>query len=70
MGDWDLSSDPDCKFDADTDECVDGPAPASHQNAQRFEVTTADITVHEDWDLTKGGFFSERADVFVISPKR
>jgi len=53
LGDWDLSSDPDCKFDADTDECVDGPAPASHKNAQRFEVTTADITVHEDWDLTK-----------------
>ena len=53
MGDWDLSSDPDCKFDADTDECVDGPAPSSHRNAQRFEVTSADVTVHEDWDLTK-----------------
>merc|ERR1711956_133692 len=53
LGDWDLSSDPDCKFDADTDECVDGPAPSSHRNAQRFEVTSADVTVHESWDLTK-----------------
>ena len=58
MGDWDLSSDPDCKFDADTEECVDGPAPLHHKNAQRFEVTSADVTVHENWgypnwDLTK-----------------
>ena len=53
MGDWDLTSDPDCKFDVETDECVDGPAPSSHQKVQRFEVTSADVTVHEDWDLTK-----------------
>ena len=53
MGDWDLTSDPDCKFDVETDECVGGPAPSSHKFAQRFEVTSADVTVHEDWDLTK-----------------
>ena len=53
MGEWDLNSDPDCKFDPDTDKCLPGPAPASHQLVQRFEVTSADVTVHEDWDLTK-----------------
>ena len=53
LGDWDLSSDPDCKFDADTDECVNGPAPIAHKNAQRFEVTSADVKVHENWDLNK-----------------
>ena len=53
MGDWDLTSDPDCKINAQTDECEGGDPPASHQLAQRFEVTVDDVTVHEDWDLTK-----------------
>ena len=64
MGDWDLNSDPDCKFDPDTYECLEVPAPSSHKNAQRFNVTTADVIVHEDWDLTK--VVSSGNDIAII----
>ena len=39
LGDYDLSKDPDC----------DGPC----RKAQRFEITPADVLVHEDWNLEK-----------------
>ena len=53
MGDWDLNSDPDCKFDADTFECLEDPAPSSHKNAQQFNVTAAMVISHESWDVSK-----------------
>ena len=66
--DWDLSSDPDCKFDADTDECVDGQAPSSHRNAQRFNVTSADVRLHENWDFHEDvdKFLHEGNDIAII----
>ena len=39
LGEYDLSKDPDC----------DGPC----RKAQRFEITPADVLVHEDWNLAK-----------------
>ena len=47
MGEWDLSSDPDCNY-----ECFGVPPPSSHKNAQRFTVTPADVIVHESWEYT------------------
>ena len=44
LGEWDISKDPDCEPD-----CAYSP----FKKAQRFEITTADVIVHEDWDLNK-----------------
>ena len=53
LGEWDLGSDPDPKCD-ENGVCKDPPE--TFLKAQRFEVTAADIIVHEDWDLEKGIF--------------
>ena len=42
LGDHDLSNDPDC---FDTGECW--------KPAQRFRISPQDITVHEEWDISK-----------------
>ena len=45
LGDWDLEHDPDCAPDCE--------ANSQFQKSQRFNVTAADVIVHESWDLTK-----------------
>ena len=47
IGDWDLEHDPDCK--GYKTRCWN----ALKTKAQRFNITKADITVHEDWDLNR-----------------
>ena len=48
LGDWNLEHDPDCAGD------VGGCKPdSSFKKAQRFNITAADITIHEDFDFDK-----------------
>ena len=51
LGDWDLANDPDCRINNNTGLC--DSVSEAHLKAQRFEITSADVTVHEDWDITK-----------------
>jgi len=48
LGEWDLEHDPDCT--GDKGGCKPG---TPFKKAQRFDVTSKDVKVHEDWDLNK-----------------
>jgi len=45
LGDYDLSSDPDCQADASGSSCW--------KPVQRFYITPADVKIHEKWNPSK-----------------
>jgi len=54
VGEWDLTHDPDCAGDKDANNRTVGCKPgAPFKKSQRFEVTAADVKVHEDWDINR-----------------
>ena len=58
-----MENDPDCRWNENTGDC-DSVTPSSHKKAQRFEVTKDDVTVHENWDLSK--FVNNGNDIALI----
>ena len=44
LGEWDLEHDPDCE-----PNCANSP----FLKVQKFEITANDVTVHEEWDLSR-----------------